>query len=152
MWKKYKKEIIAGGLVIAILSFALGCAFNSSTQRSGAHAQARIEQRADQGMPGQNPDQEFGMDNDGRDHHGKGHGYGHSGMCKPGCDGQQPSAENRPGDNNGQIQSPPQQPGGNNSQDQTKPQAPDSNNSQNQTQPQTEDKAGDQNNTTQNNK
>ena len=109
MWKQFKKEIIAGSLVIGILSFALGCVFNDSMTRNKYQTIARIEQGSDKGINGQCPGESFDQGQGRQGHRGDGPGHGRGRR-----DGQQPSADKRQG-------------GGSENQDQTPADQPDNN-------------------------
>lgn len=107
MWKQFKKEIIVGGIMIGMLSFALGCVFSDSTLAGNVNAGKRIEQKADNGMP---PDQS-GPGNGQCPGNGQGPGNGQDGSGSQGQpDGKGPQGGFRdrgprggfPGGSNGQ--------------------------------------------------
>ncbi len=115
MWKQYKKEVLAGGAMIAIIAFALGCVFNASTGRGGmTGAPSQIERKADNGCPGNGPGPENGQDGKGQ----FGHRHGGPGMGNHGPRMNRPDGNNQ--DNNSQNQAPAQQdPGTQNKEDST---------------------------------
>lgn len=87
MWKLYKKEMIAGGLIVAVIAFALGCVFNASTGVGGMQNRPGIEQKADIGKddqgnginnPGENGQEPFGGHNHKWGNKGPGNDNGNS--------------------------------------------------------------------------